>query len=126
MSRVPAKPDLTFVTLIHQSLRADAARLAAAIAELRPSDRRDRLPAVQAFFGHYRDQLILHHRHEDELFFPALAARVGPARMHCSAPTSRLRSELRCLSSSQTCQPQTTKSSRPESAKRPRSPRHSS
>ena len=84
MSRVPAKPDLTFVTLIHQSLRADAARLAATIAELVPSNRRDRLPAVLAFFGHYREQLILHHRHEDDLFFPALAARVGAARMHLS------------------------------------------
>jgi hypothetical protein len=36
MSRASAKPDLTFVTLIHQSLRADAARLATAIAELGP------------------------------------------------------------------------------------------
>ena len=24
----------------------------------------------QAFFGHYREQLIMHHSHEDELFFP--------------------------------------------------------
>jgi hemerythrin-like domain-containing protein len=82
MSRASAKPDLTFVTLIHQSLRADAARLATAIAELGHSDRQDRLPGIQAFFGHYREQLIMHHRHEDELFFPALAARVGADRMH--------------------------------------------
>jgi hypothetical protein len=54
MSRARPKPDLTFVTLIHQSLRADAARLAATIAELGPSDRQHRLPGVQAFFGHYR------------------------------------------------------------------------
>jgi hypothetical protein len=32
MTRAAAKPDLTFVTLIHQSLRADAARLATATA----------------------------------------------------------------------------------------------
>ncbi len=82
MSRAPSKPDLTVVTLIHQSLRADAARLAAVIAEPRPSDRRSRLPGIQAFFGHYREQLIMHHSHEDELFFPALAARVGAGRMH--------------------------------------------
>lgn len=82
MSRAPSKPDLTFVTLIHQSLRADAARLAAAIAELGPSDRQDRLPGIQAFFGHYREQLLMHHRHEDELFFPALAARAGVGGMH--------------------------------------------
>jgi hemerythrin-like domain-containing protein len=84
MSRAGSKPDLTFVTLIHQSLRADAARLAAALAELGPSDQRDRLPGVLAFFGHYREQLILHHSHEDELFFPALTARTGPGRMHLS------------------------------------------
>ena len=82
MSRAPSKPDLTFVTLIHHSLRADAVRLAATIAELSPTDRRGRLPGVQAFFGHYREQLIMHHSHEDELFFPALAARVGAGRMH--------------------------------------------
>jgi hypothetical protein len=82
MSRAPSEPELTFVTLIHQSLRADAARLAATIAELSPSDRRGRLPGIQAFFGHYREQLIIHHRHEDELFFPALAARIGADRMH--------------------------------------------
>jgi Hemerythrin HHE cation binding domain len=73
MSRARPKPDLTLVTLIHQSLRADAARLAATIAELGPSDRRGRLPGVQAFFGQYREQLALHHSHEDVLFFAALA-----------------------------------------------------
>ena len=84
MSRAPSKPDLTFVTLIHQSLRADSARLAATIAELGPSDRQGRLPGVRAFFGQYREQLILHHSHEDELFFPALAARAGASTMHLS------------------------------------------
>jgi len=82
MSRASAKPDLTFVTLIHQSLRADAARLATATAELGPSDRQDRLPGIQAFFGHYREQLTMHHHHEDQLFFPALAAKAGAGRMH--------------------------------------------
>jgi hemerythrin-like domain-containing protein len=84
MSRAPSKPDLTFVTLIHQSLRADSARLAAALTELDPSDRQGRLPGVLAFFGHYREQLALHHSHEDELFFPALAARAGASAMHLS------------------------------------------
>jgi hypothetical protein len=37
--RAASKPDLTFVILIHQSLRADAARLAATIAALSPDDR---------------------------------------------------------------------------------------
>jgi hemerythrin-like domain-containing protein len=84
MSRAPSKPDLTFVTLIHHSLRADAARLAAALAGLGPGDQRDRLPGVLAFFDYYREQLILHHSHEDELFFPILAARIGADRMHLS------------------------------------------
>ena len=100
MSRAPSKPDLTFVTLIHQSLRADAARLAAALAELGPGDRQRRLPGVQAFFGQYREQLALHHSHEDELFFPALAARAGAStnrirRQRLATPTvGRLRSTV--------------------------------
>jgi hemerythrin-like domain-containing protein len=82
MNRASAKPDLTIVTLIHQSLRADAARLATATAELGPGDRQDRLPGIQAFFGHYREQLTMHHQHEDQLFFPALAAKAGADKMH--------------------------------------------
>lgn len=77
-----SRPDLTFVSLIHQSLRADATRLAAAIAALGPGGRPDRVLGIQAFFGQYRDQLAMHHTHEDELFFPALKARVGADRMH--------------------------------------------
>jgi len=77
-----SKPDLTFVRLIHQSLRIDGTRLAAAIASLAPGDRPGRLPGIRAFFGQYRDQLDMHHSHEDELFFPALAARAGTDRTH--------------------------------------------
>ncbi|HEX6521421.1 MAG TPA: hemerythrin domain-containing protein [Streptosporangiaceae bacterium] len=85
MSRNQAKPDLTLVTLIHQSLRADAARLAAAIEALDPGDRPTRLPAIRAFFDQYRAQLVMHHTHEDKLFFPALQARAGAVRMHLDA-----------------------------------------
>jgi hemerythrin-like domain-containing protein len=77
-----SRPDLTFVNLIHQSLRIDAARLAAAISALDPSDRPGRVRSIEAFFGQYRGQLAMHHSHEDELFFPALEARVGADRMH--------------------------------------------
>jgi hemerythrin-like domain-containing protein len=80
-----SKPDLTFVTLIHQALRADAARLAATVTALDPSDRASRLPGIRAFFDQYRAQLATHHTHEDELFFPALKARVGADRMHLNA-----------------------------------------
>ena len=80
-----SKPDLTLVNLIHQSLRIDAQRLAAAVTALDLSDRPARLPGIRAFFEHYRAQLATHHTHEDELFFPALEAKVGADRMHLNA-----------------------------------------
>jgi hemerythrin-like domain-containing protein len=78
------EPDLTLVNLIHQALRADAARLAATVAALDASDGPGRVPGIQAFFDQYRGQLAMHHTHEDELFFPALQARVGAGRMRRS------------------------------------------
>jgi hemerythrin-like domain-containing protein len=83
------RPDLTLVTLIHQSLRADAARLAAALAAIGPGDRPSRVSAISAFYGQYREQLALHHRHEDKLFFPALAARAGADAMHLGELTAQ-------------------------------------
>jgi hemerythrin-like domain-containing protein len=67
------KPDLLFVTLIHQALRVDADRLVAATAAVRP-DNAHRLGGLQAFFDEYREQLCLHHSHEDTIFFHALHA----------------------------------------------------
>jgi hemerythrin-like domain-containing protein len=67
------KPDFLFVTLIHQALRVDADRLVAATAAVRP-DNAHRLGGLQAFFDEYREQLCLHHSHEDTIFFPALHA----------------------------------------------------
>jgi iron-sulfur cluster repair protein YtfE (RIC family) len=83
------RPDMTFVTVIHQALRADAGRLAAAVAALGPGDRPGRVAGIAAFYGQYRDQLALHHRHEDELFFPGLAARVGADAMHLGQLTAQ-------------------------------------
>jgi hemerythrin-like domain-containing protein len=77
-----ARPDLIFVNLIHQALRVDGARLLATVAALPPDDRDDRLSRVREFYAKYREQLVSHHTHEDTLFFPALAARVGEDRMH--------------------------------------------
>ncbi len=82
-------PDMLVVTLIHQSLRIDAGRLASALAAVGPGDRPGRVAAIGAFYGQYRGQLDLHHRHEDELFFPALAARVGADAMHLAELTSQ-------------------------------------
>ena len=76
------KPDLIFVNLTHQALRVDGARLEATVAALEPQDRGSRLSGVREFYDRYREQLVAHHTHEDELFYPALAARVGEDRMH--------------------------------------------
>jgi len=84
-----SRPDDLVVTLIHQSLRIDAARLAAALAAVGPGDRPGRVAAIAAFYGQYRGQLDEHHRHEDELFFPALAARAGAEAMHLDELTAQ-------------------------------------
>ena len=100
MSTDRAKPDLTFVRLIHQALRVDGARLLVTVASLERDDRRGRLSAVQEFYERYREQLVSHHTHEDELFFPALAARVGEGAMHLDelvAQHGRLDGVLRAI-----------------------------
>jgi Hemerythrin HHE cation binding domain len=84
-----SKPDMLIVTLIHQSLRIDAARPASALAAVGPGDRPGRVAAIGAFCGRYCGQLALHHRHEDELFFPVLAARAGADAMHLAELTSQ-------------------------------------
>lgn len=81
MSVEGAKPDLIFVNLIHQSLRIDGTRLLHSVAALDSNSAPGRLPAIRAFFDRYHDQLLLHHSHEDRLFFPAVEARVGADRM---------------------------------------------
>jgi hemerythrin-like domain-containing protein len=71
------KPDLLFVTLIHQSLRVDADRLVAATAAVQ-SDGAHAVPGLRAFFEEYSEQLCLHHSHEDTIFFPALQSVLEP------------------------------------------------
>ncbi len=80
MSTDRSVPDLTFVELIHQALRADGARLVEAAAALEPQDR-TRLAGTREYYDRYREQLVAHHTHEDQIFFPALAARVGESAM---------------------------------------------
>src|SRR6476469_3743351 len=82
VSKDRAQPDLTFVTLIHHALRVDGGRLVVTARTLEPDDRGGRLSGVKTFFENYREQLVAHHTHEDTLFFPALAARVGGDKMH--------------------------------------------
>ena len=44
---------------------------------------------MRDFYDKYREQLISHHTHEDELFFPLLAARVGAESMHLTELTAQ-------------------------------------
>jgi iron-sulfur cluster repair protein YtfE (RIC family) len=74
------KPDLIFVTLIHQALRVDAERLVAATSTLGSAEQQ-RLAGLRVFFDEYRAQLGIHHTHEDNLFFPALRAVVDESRI---------------------------------------------
>lgn len=73
------KPDLLFVTLIHQALRGDADRLVAAT-EAVESDGEHAVTGLRAFFEEYSEQLCLHHSHEDDIFFPALQSVLEPGQ----------------------------------------------
>ncbi len=68
-------PDLTSYRAIHQALRDSTGRLAAAIGEAPESDRH-RGRALARWFHGLSGELQAHHRIEDTIFFPALAARV--------------------------------------------------
>ena len=88
------KPDLLFVTLIHQALRVDADRLVAAASGLNSAEEQ-RIASLRMFFDEYRGQLCLHHAHEDDLFFPALQAVVDESRR----PIAELAAQHRTLDS---------------------------
>jgi hemerythrin-like domain-containing protein len=74
------KPDLLVVTLIHQALRADADRMVTTASALNAVEIQ-RLHGLRLFFDEYREQLCLHHAHEDDLFFPALVAVIEESRI---------------------------------------------
>lgn len=70
-------PARTFHQL-HEAFRVDADRLRAAIGRFAERDRATgsgRPAALVRWFGEFRVQLLAHHRVEDEVWFPALAAR---------------------------------------------------
>jgi hemerythrin-like domain-containing protein len=95
------KPDLIFVELIHESLRIDGTRLLDSVAALNLEHGPSRVPAIRAFFDQYSNQLLLHHSHEDRIFFPVVEARVGPERMRLEELTRQhlsLEVELRTIS----------------------------
>jgi hypothetical protein len=68
-------PDLSTYYLIHRALRASGDRLAGAVAGLDEGDRR-RARTLQWWFDGFAGELHDHHTIEDEIFFPALAAKV--------------------------------------------------
>jgi hemerythrin-like domain-containing protein len=74
---VHEQADLSSVLAVHRALTEDALSLARVLADLSPDDRAERIPAIRRYFAAYRAQLASHHRHEDEVFFPALEAKIG-------------------------------------------------
>jgi hypothetical protein len=71
----PTTPDLTLYHVIHRAMKADAARLANAVAGIDPGDL-GRAGAVERWFNGYLGELHDHHTIEDEIFFPALVEKV--------------------------------------------------
>lgn len=70
-----AAPDMTNYYLIHEAMRRGSVALADAFAGLDPRDRR-RVRALAWMATGIVRELHAHHGIEDDLFFPALAARV--------------------------------------------------
>jgi hypothetical protein len=70
-----AIPDVSTYRMVHDALRASDDQLVAGVAGLTEGDRR-RARALRRWFTGYAGELRAHHAVEDELFFPALDARV--------------------------------------------------
>jgi hypothetical protein len=68
-------PDLTRYQLAHDAMRSGARQLADALAAMDPTDTR-RARALRWWCDGFIGELHAHHTVEDDLFFPALAARV--------------------------------------------------
>jgi hemerythrin-like domain-containing protein len=75
MSPVTDTPDLTTYLQIHRAMRTSAAQLRNAVHDLERTDRR-RARHLAWWFDGFAGELHMHHVVEDEIFFPALAARV--------------------------------------------------
>lgn len=79
---MPETPDLTSWLLIHQAMRQTSDRLAVALADLDEGDR-DRARALARWFRGFDGELHHHHSVEDDIVFPALAARVPSYQPDC-------------------------------------------
>ena len=70
-------PNLVMLRVHHRGIRADSARLAHAIADVREPERETRAHQLRRWYEGFVGELHAHHRTEDELFFPALRQRVS-------------------------------------------------
>jgi iron-sulfur cluster repair protein YtfE (RIC family) len=61
---------------MHSGIRTSNERLVVGLTDLRRSARHPSAIALQKWFRDYREELRGHHRIEDTIFFPALAARI--------------------------------------------------
>jgi hypothetical protein len=77
-------PDLTMWLQLHGAMRTSGDQLAAALADVPAGDRR-RAQALSQWFAGFDAELHHHHMVEDEIFFPALVARV-PTYLESSGP----------------------------------------
>ena len=78
----PPAPDLTAYRIVHRALRRGADRVAVACAALvdRPDPRRS--AALQRWYRGYLAELHSHHDIEDQILFPAVAARAPVMHEH--------------------------------------------
>ena len=70
-----ATPDLIMYFQVHQAMRHSSAELHTALVGIADDDRR-RAAAIARWYRGFAAELHTHHHIEDEIFFPALAARV--------------------------------------------------
>ncbi len=71
-------PDLTSYRNIHRALRRAPHRMAASVRLVAPEDRR-RIAGLGRYWKGYAGEVLAHHTIEDDVFFPALVARVDGA-----------------------------------------------
>jgi Hemerythrin HHE cation binding domain len=89
-------PDLTFYRLVHNSMRTSGRQLHAALTGLREGDR-EQVRALSWWFDGFSGELLTHHRVEDQVFFPALAARVPTYVDRCAGEVAIEHHELDLL-----------------------------
>jgi hemerythrin-like domain-containing protein len=71
--------DLTAYRAVHTAIRRAPHRMARAVLEIRPGDRR-RVDAFCRYWHGYAAEVLAHHTIEDDIVFPALATRAEAAR----------------------------------------------